>query len=300
MIARALLWIWLHSYSTQVIHGVQQGGQVHIAFGQSARQVSSFFSGTAVSKSENEWRFGIQQYGNYPRSSFRFYKNPPGTARAGECRIPAQAPTSRGRLQLFADTVALLAPHREPEQFILFLRDSRDRFHVRVLSVNDIGTQMPPSLGRRIRNSRLTSRAAVWSGPLIYDDIDVLQYSSADTLDDVQQSPRRVRSRQFDSFDEGFLREIMVEQAYRNPQFAQAVKERDNYTCVVCGFNFSATYGNRGRGFAECHHLLPFSVLRGRRISTLDEAITVCSNCHRMLHRGHRLLSPERLRELLT
>ena len=59
MIVKALLWVWLHSYSTQVIHGVQQGGQVHIAFGRSASQISRFFAGTSVLKSGNEWSFKI-------------------------------------------------------------------------------------------------------------------------------------------------------------------------------------------------------------------------------------------------
>lgn len=300
MIVKALLWVWLHPYSTQVIRGVQQGGQVHIAFGSSADQISSFFAGTGVLKSGNEWSFRVQRFGSYGRSSLRFYENPPGTARAGECRIPAQGATSRGRLQLLADTVALLNPYEEPKQFILFLRDSRDRFHARVLSIDDIGTQLPTTLGRRIRGSQMTSRAAVWIGTLVYDDENVMDYSSTDTLDSIHLALRSVRSRQFDRFDEGFLTEIVMEQAYRNPQFARAVKERDDYTCVVCGFNFFATYGERGKGFAECHHLLPFSVLKGRRISTLDEAITVCSNCHRMLHGGKRLLSPERLKGLLV
>lgn len=66
--------------------------------------------------------------------------------------------------------------------------------------------------------------------------------------------------------------------------------------CEVCGFDFLLTYGERGRGFAECHHTLPLS--DGTRTTYLRDLAIVCANCHRMLHRGD-LLSVEGLRQLI-
>lgn len=63
--------------------------------------------------------------------------------------------------------------------------------------------------------------------------------------------------------------------------------------CEACGFDFLATYGERGRGFAECHHKLPLS--DGTRTTYLRDLAIVCANCHRMLHRGD-LISVEELR----
>ena len=57
MIVQSLLWIWLHPYSTQVIHGGQDGGQVHIAFGHSAEQIIQFFFNSSVKKVGPEWEF---------------------------------------------------------------------------------------------------------------------------------------------------------------------------------------------------------------------------------------------------
>ena len=37
------------------------------------------------------------------------------------------------------------------------------------------------------------------------------------------------------------------------------LKETGRLACEVCGFDFVETYGERGRGFAECHHTLPLS-----------------------------------------
>lgn len=65
--------------------------------------------------------------------------------------------------------------------------------------------------------------------------------------------------------------------------------------CEACGFDFRTTYGERGHGFAECHHKLPLS--DGARTTYLRDLAIVCANCHRMLHRGD-LISVEELRGL--
>lgn len=66
--------------------------------------------------------------------------------------------------------------------------------------------------------------------------------------------------------------------------------------CEACDFDFFATYGERGREFAECHHKLPLS--DGTRTTYLRDLAIVCANCHRMLHRGD-LISVDELRRLL-
>jgi predicted HNH restriction endonuclease len=145
----------------------------------------------------------------------------------------------------------------------------------------------------------MSSRAGVWTGRLVYEDTRVVTYSDTETVDEVRRSRHERQQRRFDAFEEGFVSEILIELTHRNAGYARAVKERDGFTCVVCGFNFFTTYGERGRDFAECHHLLPFSVLRGRRASTLDEAVTVCSNCHMLFHRGHEILTPAQPQRLI-
>jgi 5-methylcytosine-specific restriction protein A len=62
------------------------------------------------------------------------------------------------------------------------------------------------------------------------------------------------------------------------------------YTCLVCGFDFAATYGPIGEHYIECHHMNPLSErpeeeqLDGTTTS-VEEVVVVCANCHRMLHR---------------
>lgn len=71
----------------------------------------------------------------------------------------------------------------------------------------------------------------------------------------------------------------------RRPELARKCKERDGYRCKVCDFHFAEKYGDLGRDFAEAHHKVPLSTLQGEVKSTLEDLVTVCPNCHRMLHK---------------
>lgn len=74
-------------------------------------------------------------------------------------------------------------------------------------------------------------------------------------------------------------------QRERSRLLATECKIRDDYACQVCGMRYDKVYGELGREFAEAHHLIPLSKLRGEVKTRLDELRTVCANCHRMLHR---------------
>lgn len=72
----------------------------------------------------------------------------------------------------------------------------------------------------------------------------------------------------------------------RSRLLAVQCKERDKFRCQVCDFHFGETYGARlGAGFAEAHHKVPLSTLGDQVKTRLEDLITVCANCHRMLHR---------------
>ena len=92
--------------------------------------------------------------------------------------------------------------------------------------------------------------------------------------------------------------------AERDGKLPKKAKERRLDTtgrleCDVCSFDFRKTYGQLGKGFIEAHHMIPVSESGGERISRLSDVALVCSNCHRMLHRGETLLSVEELAEII-
>jgi 5-methylcytosine-specific restriction protein A len=90
----------------------------------------------------------------------------------------------------------------------------------------------------------------------------------------------------------------------RDPQLARRKKARvlaltGALACEACGFEFARTYGGYGNGYIECHHLVPLA-MTGRTRTRLADLALVCSNCHRMLHRGNPPLSFDQLRRLFV
>lgn len=87
----------------------------------------------------------------------------------------------------------------------------------------------------------------------------------------------------------------------RNPKLVRRKKEYalDIYgklSCEACTFDFKWFYGTHGEGYIECHHTKPISMLEPDEKTKLTELALVCSNCHRMLHRGSRWLSVPELK----
>jgi 5-methylcytosine-specific restriction protein A len=69
--------------------------------------------------------------------------------------------------------------------------------------------------------------------------------------------------------------------------------------CEVCRFDFSTVYGERGRDYIEVHHRVPLHV-SGRTQTALADLALLCSNCHRMIHRGSPWLTVEELSILVA
>jgi len=87
----------------------------------------------------------------------------------------------------------------------------------------------------------------------------------------------------------------------RSPKLVQA-KKKDvlrrvgKLECEICGFDFFRTYGERGRGYIECHHVQPLASLRPGTKTRLVDLALVCANCHRMLHGSRPWPTIEQLR----
>jgi predicted HNH restriction endonuclease len=80
---------------------------------------------------------------------------------------------------------------------------------------------------------------------------------------------------------------------------AKRLADTGKLECDVCHFDFTAMYGEHGTGFIEAHHLMPVSSLSGTTKTKIKDLALVCSNCHRMLHRGSPLLTISQLAAML-
>ena len=70
-------------------------------------------------------------------------------------------------------------------------------------------------------------------------------------------------------------------------------------SCEVCGFDFAEVYAEVGEGFCEVHHITPLAEVDGEVETKLEDLAIVCSNCHRMLHRGKPNFSIDKLKSKL-
>ena len=91
--------------------------------------------------------------------------------------------------------------------------------------------------------------------------------------------------------------------AERNQKLAADAKKFHGSTCKVCGFNFEQKYGERGKGYIEAHHIVPFAdLVKEPEPVTLNpktDFVVVCANCHRMLHRTKPAMLPDQLKNIL-
>lgn len=88
----------------------------------------------------------------------------------------------------------------------------------------------------------------------------------------------------------------------RNSAFIQKIKKEaiaknKMLNCQICGFSFFEKYGEIGEGFIEAHHKKPFSENNGETKTKREDIALVCSNCHRMLHRGTPTFAIEEIKQ---
>ena len=63
------------------------------------------------------------------------------------------------------------------------------------------------------------------------------------------------------------------------------LKKKGELVCEACGFNFEITYGELGKGYIECHHIVPLWSFEDTIETKIEDLVLLCSNCHSMIHR---------------
>lgn len=92
--------------------------------------------------------------------------------------------------------------------------------------------------------------------------------------------------------EEGYEQDRTVTFRKRNAQLIKACKVRDDYTCQACYFRLQAN----GNFVIDCHHKNP--LLRGERVTSIDDLICLCPTCHRVAHVRRPPLSVDEVREM--
>ena len=85
---------------------------------------------------------------------------------------------------------------------------------------------------------------------------------------------------------EGAVKIVRVNRYERSPHNRMECIRTRGLACMVCGFDFSRTYGQVGAGFIEVHHKVPLATMgTDYRVNPAEDLVPVCPNCHAMLHR---------------
>ena len=92
---------------------------------------------------------------------------------------------------------------------------------------------------------------------------------------------------------EGYEVDKKLTITYRDREVIKQRKEFDNYTCQACGYKklINKKY------IIECHHLTPISI--GVRETTINDLVSLCPTCHRIVHLRQPIYSIEELKELI-
>ena len=115
-------------------------------------------------------------------------------------------------------------------------------------------------------------------------DIKMSSYEKNRTSQDTAISDKKL-------YKEGKLKlEIHIKRE-RNPKVVKEAKKlfinkNKRLYCELCGFDFEEVYGELGKNFIEGHHIKPISDMDEGDITNVKDIKMLCSNCHRMVHRG--------------
>lgn len=100
---------------------------------------------------------------------------------------------------------------------------------------------------------------------------------------------------------EGSRIEFYTTRYERVSKYRKAAIKIHGTKCQICDFDFKKKYGYIGENFIEVHHKRPLFSLDEELIPNPKiDLITVCSNCHRMIHRKKNdIVTPEELKKLI-
>ncbi len=101
-------------------------------------------------------------------------------------------------------------------------------------------------------------------------------------------------------YPEGATSTVLVNRYERDPRNREAAIAIHGYRCLVCEFDFHLAYGELGEEFIIVHHVVPVSQIgTDYVINPANDLVTLCANCHSMIHRQDPPLTLDELRTFL-
>ena len=194
----------------------------------------------------------------------------------------------------FEQKVRNLVSHRTLQGYADYSRVGNDGIH----TITEVG--------RAFLQTNIDALEYLFSGDFNYDDVQ----SSFVDLTKIGEPKQKILIYDENLVIEEGTRRVRNVQVYeRSKKLREAAINRytinGHLECSVCSFDFSAVYGERGKGYIEIHHQKPiFQYEDQDTVKFLEQALQnvapLCSNCHRMIHREKNAPMPvEELRQLI-
>ena len=102
-------------------------------------------------------------------------------------------------------------------------------------------------------------------------------------------------------YPEGAVSKVSVNRYERDPRNRRNAIDIHGHSCLACGFNFQVKYGELGEEYIVVHHTVPVSKMGiDYVVDPAKDLVTLCANCHAMVHRQEPPLSVEELKRILS
>jgi 5-methylcytosine-specific restriction endonuclease McrA len=299
-----LLWKPANKSTLKVLRG-EFRGQYHVVLGRTDK-ISEFFAGLPELVDHKGLRidFWTEPTGSdqaeLPPWRLTVRRMSEDSARPMEWYIGSQQPGSTH--PAWRPGVGPRSSTQPDEDRLVLLRLEDDRFvagWLRGSQIEGLPAALAPLVAKR-RNG---------AASLSPTDRDVVLQLLRHEPGEAEEGPEELTTDQWtvptDLEDWAYEGQPVVSQHVRRERSSRLRRRKieavgGNPTCAACSFDFEATYGDRGRGFIECHHLIPVSEIDPATPTRLEDLALLCANCHRMIHASRPWISVDELREILV
>jgi 5-methylcytosine-specific restriction protein A len=102
-------------------------------------------------------------------------------------------------------------------------------------------------------------------------------------------------------YPEGAVSQVLVNRYERDPRNRREAIAIHGKTCLACNFNFAEKYGELGDEYIVVHHTVPVSQMGNDYVvDPVKDLVTLCANCHAMVHRHDPPISLADLKKILS
>lgn len=102
-------------------------------------------------------------------------------------------------------------------------------------------------------------------------------------------------------YPEGAVSQVLVNRYERDPRNRREAIAIHGKTCLACNFNFAEKYGELGDEYIVVHHTVPVSQMGNDYVvDPAKDLVTLCANCHAMVHRHDPPISLADLKKILS